>query len=72
METKINVRNPTAVRIAGLNALKYELGIVGTVYFLRQFTMGQGDYTAERETLLQEITLEDIIINVHELDSRKI
>lgn len=30
------------------------------VYFIRQFDKGEGDYTAERERLLADVTIEDI------------
>ena len=39
---------PDALRKAGLDALRRELGVVGTVRFLQQFETGSGDYTAER------------------------
>jgi len=64
----INFRNPTLVRKAGMSALKKELGTVGTAYFMRQFNIGQGDYTAERDELLKDITLNEIINNVRELE----
>jgi hypothetical protein len=67
----IDFRNPTLVRRAGLSALKKELGAVGTAYFIRQFNIGQGDYTAEREKLLRGITLDEIIKNIREMDARK-
>jgi len=71
MEHKmINYRNPMLVRKAGMSALKKELGAVGTAYFMRQFSSGQGDYTAERDALLQGITMDDIIKNVRELDAQ--
>ncbi len=38
-----------------------EMGVVNTVRFLNQFTMGYGDYTEEREDLLKDLTLEDIL-----------
>jgi len=66
----IDFRNATIVRKAGLSALKKELGAVGTTYFIRQYNIGQGDYTAERDRLLEGITLEEIITNVRELDTR--
>jgi hypothetical protein len=67
----INFRNPALVRKAGMSALKKELGTVGTTYFIRQFSTGQGDYTAERDKLLQGITMDDIIKNVRELDAQQ-
>lgn len=38
-----------------------ELGAVGAAYFIRQFSPGNGDYTAERDELLDGITIKDII-----------
>ena len=39
---------PEALRQAGLEALRRELGAAGMARFLQQFEMGSGDYTAER------------------------
>lgn len=63
-------RNPAAVRKAGMNALQKELGTVGAVYFLRQFEVGTGNYTAEREQLLGGITHDDILKSIRELDEQ--
>ena len=68
--TAIDFRNPALVRKAGMSALKKELGPVGTTYFIRQFSAGQGDYTAERDKLLEGITLEEIIKNVRDIDEQ--
>ena len=38
-----------------------EIGIVNTVRFLNQFTTGYGDYTKERESLLKDLTLDEIV-----------
>ena len=67
----IDYRNPDVVRKAGMSALKKELGTVGAVYFMRQFSAGQGDYTREREKLLEGIAFEDIVHNVRELDRKE-
>ena len=40
------------IRLAGLEALRRELGAVGMVRFLQQFETGQGDYSFEREQWL--------------------
>jgi hypothetical protein len=63
-------RSPALVRKAGMSALKKELGTVGTAYFIRQFSTGQGDYTAERDSFLQGITLDEIIEEVREIDAK--
>jgi len=66
----INFRDQALVRKAGMSALKKELGTVGTAYFIRQFSTGQGDYTVEREKLLEGITFDEIVKNVRELDKQ--
>jgi len=64
----INFRDQALVRKAGMSALKKELGTVGATYFIRQFSAGRGDYTAERDKLLEGITLDEIVKNVREID----
>jgi len=41
-----------------------EIGIVNTLRFISQFTMGYGDYTREREELFAGLTLKDIVTEV--------
>lgn len=53
----------TAIRI-----LVKELGIVNTARFIDQFTGGYGDYTAERDTLLPDMTVDEV---VHAIQQRK-
>jgi len=60
----INFRDPATVRKVGMEALMEKLGVVGTVYFMRQFTPGYGNYTEERETLLDGITNEEILADI--------
>lgn len=42
------ILTPEALRLAGLDALRRDLGATGMVRFLQQFTLGSGNYTAER------------------------
>ena len=56
----MHYNNPAALRKAGIDALTKELGPLGMALFLRQYESGYGDYTAEREELLKDITLEDV------------
>ena len=69
--TAIDFRNPALVRKAGMSALTKELGTVGTAYFIRQFYVGQGNYTAHRDALLHGITLDEIIENVRKIEVQK-
>ena len=47
-----------------LALLTKELGIVDTVRFLNQFTTGYGDYTAERDALFADVTLDEILTTI--------
>jgi hypothetical protein len=47
-----------------LAVLMKEIGVVNTVRFLNQFTMGYGDYTAERDALFADLTLDVLLATV--------
>ena len=53
---------PTAdeLRREGLRALHDRLGVAGAVRFLREFSHGYGDYTAERSQWLGEWSADDM------------
>jgi len=54
------------IRQRGLDVLTKELGATATVRFLRQFEDGYGDYTEEREELLKNVSIDDIVANIAE------
>ena len=45
---------PETLRLAGLDALRRDLGAAGMVRFLQQFEMGSGDYALDRWQWLSE------------------
>ena len=47
-----------------IQVLYQEIGVVNTVRFLNQFTLGYGDYTAERDALFADLTLDDILAEI--------
>lgn len=47
-----------------IKILYQKLGIVNTVRFLGQFTVGYGNYIEEREALLGHLTLDEIIAEI--------
>jgi hypothetical protein len=49
----------TAIRV-----LCKEIGLVDTMRFVGQFTMGYGDYTEERDALFADMTLDDMIMEI--------
>ena len=44
-----------------IDILAKDMGIVATVRFLNQFTAGYGNYTEERDTLFQDLTLNEVV-----------
>ena len=56
-------RHRTAVEVnaAGLDALIRALGVADAARFLQQYGPGFGDYTAERDALLADLSMEDVL-----------
>lgn len=49
-----------------IEVLSREMGIVATLRFVNQFTTGYGNYTEEREALLGERTLDEILSEIRD------
>lgn len=47
-----------------LRVLYREIGIVNTIRFVNQFTIGYGDYTQERKLLFKDLTLNDLLVEI--------
>jgi len=56
--------NLSVIRERGFNALTKELGPSGMAIFIRQFDNGSGNYTEERDELLKDVTIDDIVASV--------
>ncbi|MDO8464731.1 MAG: hypothetical protein Q7S46_05695 [Gallionella sp.] len=54
------------IRIAGMEALARELGIVGMVRFLQQFETGHGDYSKDRHEWLDDQDMDTILKRIRE------
>jgi len=54
----------TSIRERGLGALTKELGSSGMAIFMRQFESGSGNYTEERDDLLESLTIDDIVSSI--------
>lgn len=61
-----NRMSPLEIRRKGLEELAQALGTVGMVRFLQQFGSNKGNYTEEREKLLEGITMDDIMAQVQQ------
>jgi len=53
-------KDMNSIRRLGIDALTEKLGPIGMVEFMRQFDSGYGDYTKERDTWLDNLTIEEI------------
>ena len=58
------INNLSVIREKGFKALTKELGASGMAIFIRQFENGSGDYTKEREEVLKDISIDDIVLSV--------
>ena len=48
-----------------------EIGAVDTVRFINQFTTGHGDYTSERDALFAGESLDQIIADIKQTETRR-
>jgi hypothetical protein len=62
--------NLAEIRERGFNVLVKELGTIGAINFLRQFENGTGNYTEDREVLLDGITIDDIAERIKRRNAR--
>jgi hypothetical protein len=53
-----------AISQEAIRLLYRELGVVNTVRFLRQFTVGFGNYTEERNALFGNKSLDEIVSEI--------
>lgn len=67
----VHLRPLHEINREGHAALVRELGIVGALRFLSQYANGQGDYTAERESFLEDETLEELFEQVQMADRKR-
>ena len=56
-----STRSPEEIRQLGMTALTHSLGPVDTIRFLQQFDRGQGDYTKERNAILGNPALDEVL-----------
>ena len=54
-------RTAVEVNTAGLDALIRALGVADAARFLQQYGPGLGNYTAERDALLGDMSVEDVL-----------
>lgn len=64
MDTKI--RPLSEITKHATNILIKEMGIVDTLRFLNQYSVGEGNYTRDRDQLLEGMTVKNIIKDIKE------
>ena len=47
-----------------LQVLYREIGVVNTIRFVNQFTIGYGDYSQERKVLFKDLTLDNLLAEI--------
>ena len=50
-----------------LHVLYKEIGVVNTLRFINQYTMGYGNYTEEREKLFEGMSLDEVIVGIKQM-----
>ena len=60
MISQVLARDMNSIRRLGIDDLTEKLGPIGMIEFIRQFDSGYGDYTKERHTWLDNLSIEDI------------
>jgi len=63
----IEVKPLTEINQQAIHLLYQELGAINAVRFLKQFTVGFGDYTKEREVLFGSKTLDQIVNEIEQM-----
>lgn len=59
------------IRHTGISVLTRELGAADAIRFLQQFSAGTGDYTRDRKDLLRDVTLDELLVGLNRLKSRR-
>jgi len=65
------IGNLNAIRNKGYRALTRELGAAGAVVFLRQLENGSGDYTEERQMMMDENSVDTIAARIRKRNAQQ-
>ncbi|MBE9176421.1 hypothetical protein IQ225_15855 [Synechocystis salina LEGE 06155] len=61
-------KNLSEITQQAIEILFKEVGIANTIRFLNQFSMGYGNYTDERRDLFEDLTMEQFLSEMENLD----
>jgi hypothetical protein len=68
----VQVKPLAEITQEAINVLYQKLGVVNTIRFINQFTIGYGDYTEEREELFGDKTLDEIVTEIKQARNENI
>lgn len=67
MQLDVNNMTPGEIRLAGLDVLLQNLGVVGMIRFLQYTDRGYGDYTKDRHKWLGDPDFTEIMDEINKL-----
>lgn len=62
--TIVGIKPLAEITQEAIRVLCQKIGIVDTIRFVNQFTIGYGNYTEEREELFADLTIDDIVSEI--------
>lgn len=67
------IKNESMIEVTyeAMKLLYKNLGVHNTLRFIRQFKNGEGDYTKERQELLKDMTLEELVKEIKKYRTEK-
>lgn len=57
----VQTMSPEQIRVAGMEVLRRELGLVGMIRFMQQFETGYGDYSRDRHQWLDDQDMDTVL-----------
>lgn len=67
MQVEVKNMTPKEIRLAGLDALIQNLGVVGMIRFLQDTDKGYGDYTKDRHKWLGNPDFDEIVDEIEKM-----
>lgn len=60
-------KNLNEITQQAIEVLFKEVGVANTIRFLNQFSTGYGNYTEERKNLFEDLTLNEVLVQLKNL-----
>ena len=61
-------KNLNEITQQAIEVLFKEVGVANTIRFLNQFSTGYGNYTEERENLFEDLTLDQVLVQLKNVE----